>query len=195
MEELLTYERSLFLWINRTHAPFPDAVMWAFSGIYIWCPLLMVPLYFGLRRRKDRIPAVLSVGLVTLLCSVVPAWLFKPLFARFRPTAHPLFMDCVTLLHNYRADGDYGFISGHATMAFGFALLSLLLVRNGIYTVAILLWAFMMAYSRVYLGAHFVSDVIAGMGVGALLGWFVYRLYTYTVKRYFHTNSFNNTFR
>jgi undecaprenyl-diphosphatase len=182
MEEILTYERNLFMWINGSHNSFLDAVMWSFSGALMWCPLFIVPAYIYLRRREDRVPAVLAIGLVVLLCCIVSAFLFKPVFARFRPTAHPLFMDYVTLLHNYKAGGDYGFISGHSTNAFGFAILSLFLIKNRIYTVSILLWALMMAYSRIYLGAHFVSDVVAGMVVGLLIGRLVYWLYRITVR-------------
>jgi undecaprenyl-diphosphatase len=187
MEEILIYERNLFLWINRTHSPFLDAIMWPFSGGVIWCPLLLVPFYFYLRRRKDWLPVSVATAVVALLCCVISAYLFKPLFARFRPTTHPLFMDYITLLHDYKANGDYGFISGHTTNAFGFALLSLLLVKNKIYTVGILLWAFMMAYSRIYMGAHFISDVVVGMGVGLLLGWCVYLLYKSVVNHYLYT--------
>jgi undecaprenyl-diphosphatase len=122
-------------------------------------------------------PAFLATGLIFVLCCAVSALLFKPGFARFRPTAHPLFMDCVVLLRDYKADGAYGFISGHTASAFGFAVLSLLQVKNRIYTSVILLWAFLMGYSRIYMGAHFVSDVLAGLLVGSSLGGGVYALY------------------
>jgi undecaprenyl-diphosphatase len=195
MEELLSCERSLFLWLNGTHTPFLDTLLWPFSGLLVWCPPLLVTAYFYWRRRNRWLSATLATGIVLACCGAVSAFLFKPCFARLRPTVHPLFMDCVTLLRDYRADGPYGFISGHATSAFGFAVLSLLQMKNRYYTVAVLTWAFLMGYSRIYMGVHFVSDVIAGMGVGSLLGWGVYRLYTCASKRYFHTNPFNNTFR
>jgi undecaprenyl-diphosphatase len=182
MEEILTYERNLFTWINGSHTPFLDALLWPFSGILVWCPPLLVLLYFYLKRRKEWIPVSLATGLIFVLCCVVSALLFKPYFARYRPTAHPLFMEYVVLLRNYKADGAYGFISGHATNAFGFAVLSLLQVKNKIYTLIILLWAFLMSYSRIYLGAHFISDVLAGLLVGSSLGGGVYVLYKQAAK-------------
>ncbi|MDR1102800.1 MAG: phosphatase PAP2 family protein [Tannerella sp.] len=183
MEEILTYERNLFMWINSSHTPFLDAVLWPFSGIFVWCPPILVMLYFYLKRRKEWISVSLATGLVFVLCCTVSALLFKPWFARFRPTMHPLFMEYVVLLRDYKANGAYGFISGHATSAFGFAVLSLLLVKNRIYTPIILLWALLMGYSRIYMGAHFISDVLAGVLVGSLLGGSVYALYKQVVKR------------
>lgn len=185
MESLLDWERNAFLWINGTHTPFLDALFWPFSGILVWCPLLLVPLYFLWRRPKNWIPALISLALISVFCFTVSEFLFKPFFTRFRPTTHPAFMDVVTLLREYTAGGLYGFISGHTTSAFGFAILSLLLVKNKVYTIIILVWAFLMAYSRVYLGAHFITDVVGGMIVGILLGLFTYFLYGYISKHYF----------
>jgi undecaprenyl-diphosphatase len=77
---------------------------------------------------------------------------------------------------NYRG-GLYGFISGHAANAFGFAVFAALLFKNRLFTWTILLFAFINGYSRIYLGVHFISDVVAGALVGALIGGSVYCLY------------------
>ena len=73
MEELLAYEHDLFTWINSTHTPLTDALLWPFSGTLIWCPVVLVPFWFYLRKRPDRLPASLSIGLIILLCSIVSA--------------------------------------------------------------------------------------------------------------------------
>ena len=185
MEELLAYEHDLFTWINSTHTPLTDALLWPFSGTLIWCPVVLVPFWFYLRKRPDRLPASLSIGLIILLCSIVSDLVFKPLFSRFRPTMHPLYLEQVRLLKEYAANGLYGFISGHTTNAFGFAMLSSLLIGKRPYTIGIFVWALAMGYSRIYLGAHFVSDVWAGMITGSLLGVLVFFLYRWATQRYF----------
>lgn len=190
MESILELERGVFLWINGTHTPFLDMLFWWFAGTLIWCPLLLVPSYYVWRRPKNWLPAVISLLLIPVLCYVASDYVFKPIFTRFRPTTHPLFMDAVTILREYKAGGLYGFISGHTTNAFGFAVLSLLLVKNKIYTALILLWAFLMGYSRIYLGAHFISDVVGGLIVGVLLAIAVYYLYKYALNSFFNKQTF-----
>lgn len=188
MEELLAYEHDLFIRINSTHTPFLDTLIWPFSGVLIWCPVLFVMLYFYLRKRPDRLPASLSIGLIIILSCITADIIFKPLFARFRPTSHPLYLEHIHLLKNYTADGLYGFISGHTTTAFGFATLSSLLIKNRFYTISIFLWAFIMGYSRIYMGVHFVSDVWAGMLIGTILGWLVFILYRKILTGSFSAN-------
>lgn len=185
LEKVLELERDVFLWMNGHHTPFLDGLLWPFSGVLVWCPLILVPLYFIWKRKANWIPAVISLTLIPILCTLASNHVFKPIFARFRPTTHPSFMDVVTLLNDYTAGGLYGFVSGHTTNAFGFAILSILLVRNKIYTILILLWATLMAYSRIYLGAHFISDVLGGFIVGILLALIVYWFYKYLSKRFF----------
>ena len=67
---------------------------------------------------------------------------------------------------------DYSFPSDHAVMA-GAAAAGVLLVhrRLGLVTAGL---AVLMAFTRVYVGAHFPLDVVVGLGVGALVvvcGW------------------------
>nr|AMP50848.1 PAP2 superfamily [uncultured bacterium] len=41
----------------------------------------------------------------------------------------------------------------------------------------IFLWAALTAYTRVYLGVHFISDIVPGAIAGVFFGWLVYWLY------------------
>ena len=95
---------------------------------------------------------------------------------RFRPTHHPDFMNEVITVFGYRG-GKYGFISGHAANSFGFAIFMSLLFRYRLFTWIIFIWAFVMAYSRIYLGVHFLTDIIPGALSGLLLGWLAFYIY------------------
>lgn len=85
-------------------------------------------------------------------------------------------MDQVKTVFDYRG-GKYGFISSHAANAFGFATFMSLLFRYRLFTWTIFLWAALTAYTRVYLGVHFISDIVPGAIAGVFFGWLVYWLY------------------
>jgi undecaprenyl-diphosphatase len=128
--------------------------------------------------------------LVILLCDQISSGFFKPVFHRFRPTHHPDFQEQVKIVLNYRG-GRYGFISGHAANACGFATFTALLFRNKVFTLTISLFALFNAYSRIYLGVHFISDVVAGALLGIAMGWAVYRIYNYVRHKYLKINKEN----
>jgi undecaprenyl-diphosphatase len=87
-------------------------------------------------------------------------------------------MNVVQTVFDYRG-GKYGFISGHAANSFGFVMLTSLIFRDRIYTIALFSWAVINAYSRIFLGVHFISDIVAGTLAGLFFGWLVYRMYIF----------------
>jgi undecaprenyl-diphosphatase len=177
MEWLLEFERDWFLAANGMHTWWLDRLMLAFASVWAWIALFPAPLYFIVKKRGEWAPLLLCTLLAGATSIVVTEWAVKPLFKRLRPVHHPSFMNDVRILNDYVAAGDYGFISGHSAGAFAFAVISALIVRNKWYSGAIFAWALMMAYSRIYLGAHFITDVIPGIVMGSLIGWFSYLLY------------------
>jgi undecaprenyl-diphosphatase len=68
--------------------------------------------------------------------------------------------------------GQYGFASSHAANAFALATgLWLLLGQQYRWLGWLFLWAIAVAYSRIYVGAHYPLDVLAGAGIGVLMAW------------------------
>jgi undecaprenyl-diphosphatase len=138
-----------------------------------WTAFGLVPLFF---HRRSRRPAI-ALGVVILAQSVV-VWATKAAVQRVRPwkalDLHPAF----------GMPMDYSFPSGHAAGCFSvFAFATTLLLarwpsRARYPTVAALAAvACGIALSRVYLGAHYPSDVLAGALIGGAIGFAGARFY------------------
>jgi undecaprenyl-diphosphatase len=185
MEEILKYERDLFFFLNGSNFPALDRFMWLYSGKIVWLPAVAFLLFVIIYKKpwKESLLVLLAIVAVAVLCDQFSAQICKPFFARLRPTHHPDFMNEVSTVFGYRG-GRYGFISSHAANSFGFAIYISLLFRNRFFTITIMSWAALTAYSRIYLGVHFISDVIAGALAGVLFGLLVYFVYFKVRRKY-----------
>jgi undecaprenyl-diphosphatase len=47
----------------------------------------------------------------------------------------------------------------------------------------LIVWAFLMAYSRVYIGVHYPLDIVMGMTFGLLTGYSFYRLNLFLIRK------------
>lgn len=171
----MTFDADILLWINGHYAKWADTLMWWTSMVVTWLPLYV--LLLGLVVWKYRnwravllitIGFVVAVGLSDFICSGI----LKPLFCRLRPTREPA-LDPLHLVNKYIGD-PYGFCSSHAANTMACATLFCLLYRHKIATALLMLWVALNCYSRMYLGAHYPTDIIAGLAVGALLAALVY---------------------
>jgi len=184
IESLLPLERNLFFALNGSDSLFLDHLMWTVSGRLIWIPLFLaiIFLFFYRTPRKEAFLVTFFFVLVFVLSDQVSSSFFKPLFERFRPTYHPAIKDLVDIVNGYRG-GRYGFISGHATSSFGLAVFLSLLFRHRGVTLSALSWATLNSYTRIYLGVHFISDIVAGMLAGSLLAFLLYQLMILLMRR------------
>ena len=184
LEQVLKLERGLFFFLNGSDSAFWDHFFYIYSYKWTWIPFYLCFLFVFVYRKnwKEILLILLSVSFVILLCDQIASGFFKPTFQRFRPTHHPDFCEDVNTVFGYRG-GRYGFISSHAANAFGFAIFTALLFKNRLFTGTILFFALINAYSRVYLGVHFISDVVVGALVGSMIGYIVYKLYGFCRKK------------
>ncbi|NDV65084.1 phosphatase PAP2 family protein [Bacteroides sp. 224] len=178
IEKILFYERDLFLALNGSESELLDRFMWLYSGKAVWIPLVFLIFFVLVYKKgwKESLFVLIAIALVITLCDQFASGLCKPMFERFRPTHHPDFMNQVETVFGYRG-GRWGFMSSHTTNAFGFATFMVLLFRNTLFTWTIYIWAAVTAYSRIYLGVHFISDIVPAVFVGLFFGYIVFKLY------------------
>jgi undecaprenyl-diphosphatase len=189
-ENMLSYERQLFFMLNGSDSTFLDNMMWILSRTSVWFLLyLFVALFLFHKTLKKKAAFILLFFVLTVvLCDQFSSGLFKPFFERLRPTHHPEFKDLVDIVHGHRGGG-FSFISGHATNSFGFAVFLSVIFRNRWVTLVSLVWATIISYSRIYLGVHFISDVVGGMLAGTLIALIMYVVFVLLQKKLFQPDS------
>ena len=172
LNTLQALDRQLLLAVNRAHTPVLDAVMLFASNRLVWFPayaLLIGWLIYHFRRRAMLLlPLVLAaVGFADSITSR----LFKPYFARLRPCHDDTLAPVLHLPDG--CGGQFGFLSSHAANSVALAVFLALVLPAGRFRglkIGVMLWASLLSYSRIYLGAHYPADVLGGAAVGALLG-------------------------
>ncbi|MDK2969175.1 MAG: undecaprenyl-diphosphatase [Bacteroidota bacterium] len=187
IDRFLPLERDLFFALNGSDSPFLDNLMWTYTRPIVWLPLFLF-LIFMMFYKTPYKEAILTLVLFLLVFGIsdfVSSSVFKPLFHRFRPTHYPGFEQYIDIVRNYRG-GMYGFVSGHACTSFRIATFISLLFRNKWVTITSILWAPINSYSRIYLGVHFISDIVAGAIVGAMIAFLFFELYKWVRRKYFH---------
>jgi len=182
-EQILQADRALTLWLNGSDSLFMDGIAWTATSTAVWMPLAVALLYTIIRNNDlpDIFLIILSVALGILIADQVASSLFKPMVARLRPSHDPELMYLVQTVNGYRG-GLYGFFSSHASNTFAVAtFLTLLLRRRGV-ALVLFAWALLNCWTRVYLGVHYVGDLLVGAAFGAMTGTCMFCLYRRTSK-------------
>ena len=182
-DALISFDHALTLGINQAHSPAGDSLMTLISEKTTWIPLYLGLLFliqkiFGWKRSLLIVVFIVLNVVLTDQISV----LFKETLMRFRPCHHPGLKDLLHLADG--CGGKFGFVSSHAANTMGLAVLVSLILKNRAITVSMLAFALVNGYSRIYLGKHFVFDVIGGFLLGALIAFGVYRGLHYVIKRF-----------
>ena len=120
---------------------------------------------------------LLSVGVLILLSDQLSV-LIKDTVMRYRPCHNLLLQSKIILLNNY-CGGLYGFVSSHAANSSALAAFLILLPVKKIKGIALIMitYCILIAYSRMYHGAHYPSDIAGGWIVGLTLSLTIYFFY------------------
>lgn len=165
MEYLASLDRELFLAIhNFIRSPLIDGFALFISGVgsfgIVWF-LGGLWLYFKEEMEDNQLfflPILLALGSSIVLVEFV----LKPLISRVRPSV------AFGLLVGDTAAFGSSFPSAHATLAFAGA--TVLSAREPRLKTILYVIAVLISVSRIYLGVHYPSDIIAGAVLGFGIG-------------------------
>jgi len=174
IETLNQWDTELFLYLNSFHNSFWDYTMTLFTRTEIWLLFYLVIFITIIRKYKRKSLLVFLVITLLIVLADQGSGILKHSIERLRPSHDPY---VAPLAHNFfKKGGLYGFVSAHAANSFGFAIFSVLLFRNRIFTVFMITWSLLIASTRIYLGVHYPGDILGGIILGSLIGWGMYRL-------------------
>lgn len=159
--------------IHNTRTPTGTIIMKGFStsayAFSIAVPLVELTLGLAARNRNYTISGVqasagivLAMGLSTGLKYIIG-----------RPRPYDRYSAFITPL---QLESTYSLPSGHSVSAFATATTLALQYRKWYVAVPAFLWAGTVAYSRMYLGVHYPTDIVAGMLLGIGTAYFTYKM-------------------
>ena len=176
MEKWKQLDEAILLFIqNHIRNPFLSKILVFFTCLgngglleYIPCFLCFV----SKKYRKQGIQATVAL----FIQAVVVNCFIKKIVQRPRP-----YDVIVGFEHLGKVQMDYSFPSGHTSAAFAVAIVFLLTMPRSIGITAVIV-AFAMGFSRIYIGVHYLSDVVGGALIGSVIGILV----VYVYKKYWN---------
>lgn len=173
----VTWDWTLFEWLNFDGPQWLDSAMTTISGIKVWVPLYLLIIYMVWRRYSWRglLAFVVAMGIAVGMADIVSGifkhqGIFADLWASFPARLRPMHtpQGVEFFANGYHTGNLYGTVSGHSATIWAIALLSAMIIRRRWFTVLMMVVALLVCYSRIYLACHFPQDILLGAAVGVI---------------------------
>lgn len=170
-ERINKVDRSVTAKVVKLHNVVLNKIMifftYAGTGAAIWFICLAIPLLFIKGYKQSGVCIIIAIALNFILGEL----LIKNIAKRKRPSTY---IDDEDMLINKPKDPS--FPSGHASSSFAAAAVAYILLPVYVWVPALVI-AMLIAFSRIYLQVHYLSDVVIGATFGFMVGCTVVAFY------------------
>jgi undecaprenyl-diphosphatase len=181
LEKIIALDKKVFIFLNSLGSPTFDGLWLLITKQAYWTPFFLLLAYLLYKKiGPKKLGIVVLFIAVILLCCNTSVEFFKTTFQRLRPCNDPEIKGIIRIIHH---SSTYSFFSGHASNSMAtMVFLYMILKKYYKYAFLIFLYPIIFAYSRIYLGVHFPTDILTGYVFGATLGFGFYSVY----QKYFN---------
>ena len=164
-----------FFLLNGNHNSYFDLFFKYYTHAgdgWTWVPVVLACIFF---KKKYLVAVIAGIVFSTLLGQILKRVVFPD---ELRPITFLADNFPVHIIDGVYMLKTHSFPSGHTTTAFTIALILAHIINKKSWSVILPLLALLAGYSRVYLGEHFLTDVLAGICIGilsAILALMVYK--------------------
>ncbi len=169
LEKIVAIDHAILIYLNNLGSSEYDGFWLYLTKFGHWWPLFALLLYGVYNQYGVKKTLILLLCIAFLISFTDQATnLFKHGFQRLRPCNNP---EINTLIRIVKRSKSFSFFSGHAanTMAVAVFLYQVFKPKYR-YLWLLFAWPIVFAYTRIYLGLHFPSDILCGFLFGTLTG-------------------------
>ncbi|MRI00482.1 phosphatase PAP2 family protein [Kriegella sp. EG-1] len=183
LERLLEIDRQVLIYLNNFGSNSYDSFWKIVTKFPPWIPLfvIVIILLFWKENFKTAIWKLITyIAALTTVQTLVT--LTKNGIGRLRPNNDESINQIIRVVNH---SSNFSFFSGHAAFSFCFATMAVLFLRNKLKLIQFI-WIFpvLFAFSRIYLGVHFPSDILVGALVGVIFAYLFYNIYKNLSSKY-----------
>ena len=175
-QEIHKFDQALTLEINSWDSAVTDPLWQFFSNIPVWIPMYVaiIACLFWRLGWKRGLMMTLAAVLTFAFCDQFSNYI-KDLVCRVRPLNDSFMLETgLNVLE--RASRSFSFFSAPSSNSFGLATCTYLgfrldnRLRYRGYAAWMYSWATLVAISRIFVGKHYLGDILAGSAIGVLSG-------------------------